>query len=423
MLIGVIADDFTGASDIAVTLSKGITGEGGLKTTLYLTTPQQAASPDVEAGVIALKSRSVPAAEAVALSLAACRWLLAQGCQQIVFKYCSTFDSTADGNIGPVADALAALLGEKAVPVCPSFPAMGRTVYQGHLFVHDRLLNESGMEHHPLTPMKDADIRRVLKQQSTRTPGFIAWQTVHKGAEALREALNQSAANGDTLTVIDALNDEDLITIAKVSADSRLLTGGSGIAMGLPHNFIARGLASGSQSDVPHIEGPEAILVGSCSSTTLRQISEHAKSHPVMMVSVDDVMTGKVNAAQLVDFIQTHQGKSPLVFTSGDKADVTRAQNTYGREQVSSTLDALFGTTAKSLVDSGIRRLVVGGGETSGAVVSALHLGELKIGNEIDTGVPALLSPGEKPLALALKSGNFGSADFFSKAVTTLQGK
>lgn len=423
MLIGVIADDFTGASDIAVTLSKGIPGEGGLKTTLYLGIPDCEATDGVEAGVIALKSRSIPATEAVSQSLAAARWLLAQGCKQIVFKYCSTFDSTAQGNIGPVAEALAALVAEHAVPVCPAFPSMGRTVYQGHLFVHDRLLNESGMEHHPLTPMKDADIRRVLQSQSTSTPGHIAWQTVSKGAAAVREALNHADANGETLTVIDALDDEDLIAIGAACSDSKLLTGGSGIAIGLPHNFINRGEAVGSVAGVPHIDGPEAILVGSCSSTTLRQISEHAKSHPVMMVNVDDVMTSKVSATDLVSFIRANEGRSPLVFTSGDKAEVVRAQSEYGRDKVSAALDELFGATALALVNGGVRRLVVGGGETSGAVVSALNLGELKIGNEIDTGVPALVSPGDRPLALALKSGNFGGCDFFAKAVDSLRGK
>ena len=422
MLIGVIADDFTGASDIAVTLLKGIPGEGGLNTNLYLDIPAEKAAADVEAGVIALKSRSIPAEEAVKQSVEACRWLLDQGCSQIVFKYCSTFDSTAEGNIGPVAEALAELLEAKAVPVCPAFPSMGRTVYQGHLFVWDRLLNESGMEHHPLTPMKDADIRRVLGAQSEQAPGHINLQTVHQGESALRHAMQQSADNGDTLTIIDAVSDNDLITIGKASADVRLLTGGSGIAMGLPHNFIASGKAAGAVIDVPPVEGPEAILVGSCSGTTLNQISEHAKAHPVMMVDVDDVMAERITSQNLIDFIVNNQGKAPLIYTSGNKDDVARAQQKYGRETVSATLESLFGMTAKRLVECGIRRLVVGGGETSGAIVSALELGELKVGAEIDTGVPALTSQGERPLALALKSGNFGGPDFFAKAVSVLRG-
>lgn len=422
MLIGVIADDFTGASDIGVTLAKGIAGEGGLRTTLYLGTPDTAAAEEVEAGVIALKSRSISAHEAVKASLAACRWLLAQGCQQIVFKYCSTFDSTAEGNIGPVAQALAELLEADAVPVCPSFPSMGRTMYQGHLFVRDRLLNESGMEHHPLTPMTDADIRRVLQAQTTCAIGHIAWQTVSSGSVALREALNLCASRHEKLVVIDALSDEDLITIGKACAGQRLLTGGSGIAIGLAHHFIVKGEAKGSTASVPYIDGPEAILVGSCSTTTLGQIAEHAKRHPVMMVTVDDAMAGSISPQDLVRFVMDNRGKSPLVFTSGDKAEVARAQAVYGREEVSATLETLFGETARELVSGGIRRLVVGGGETSGAVVSALNLDSLMIGREIDTGVPVLVAPGERPLALALKSGNFGSADFFARAINTLRG-
>ncbi|WP_213989258.1 3-oxo-tetronate kinase [Sodalis sp. dw_96] len=423
MLIGIIADDFTGASDIAVTLSKGIADEGGLRTTLFLGTPARDAPAGVEAGVIALKSRSIPAEQAVTQSLKACGWLLSQGCSQIVFKYCSTFDSTSEGNIGPVADALAKFLDARAVPVCPSFPAMGRTVYQGHLFVHDKLLNESGMEHHPLTPMRDANLCRVLKQQSSSKIGHISWQKVSEGAAAIRKSLDSAAASGEILTVIDAISENDLISIGEACAESRLITGGSAVAIGLPHNFISKGLAAGAHSRVPCIDGPEAILVGSCSRTTLRQISEHAKSYPVMMIAVDDVMSGKVSSDKLVEFILSNQGKSPLIFTSDDKAEVAMSQSIYGREKVSAALEGLFGETARKLIEGGVRRLVVGGGETSGAVVSALNLDALMIGDEIDTGIPALVSLGEHPLSLALKSGNFGATDFFAKAVRTLRGK
>lgn len=422
MLLGVIADDFTGASDIAVTIAKGLAGEGGLRTAQYLGTPDAAAGPDIEAGVIALKSRSVPADEAVAQSLDACRWLLDQGCKQIVFKYCSTFDSTAEGNIGPVADALAAFLNARSVVVCPSFPSMGRTVYQGHLFVRDKLLNESGMEHHPLTPMKDADLRRLLGAQSRSKTGHIPWHTVAQGVDELRRALADAAQQGQILTVVDAITDTDLITIGEACADAPLITGGSGIAIGLPHNFIARGEAAGSVAAVPYIDGPEAILVGSCSSTTRRQITEHAKTHPVLMIRAGDVLSGNCTVEDLVAFIRARQGQAPLIYTSADPDEVAAAQALYGREKVSSALDNLFAGTARALVNSGIRRLVVGGGETSGAVVGALNLGALTIGEEIDIGVPVLVSRGERPVALALKSGNFGSTDFFAKAVDRLKG-
>ncbi|WP_380178654.1 3-oxo-tetronate kinase [Kalamiella sp. sgz302252] len=420
MLIGVIADDFTGASDIAATLAKGLIGEGGLNTTQYIGVPTEPAEAEVEAGVVALKSRSVSADEAVAQATAACRWLLEQGCEQIVFKYCSTFDSTQAGNIGPVTEALAALLDVQSVVMCPAFPALGRTLYQGHLFVHDRPLNESGMEHHPLTPMKDADLRRVLRQQSSCRVAHIPWQTVVQGTQALQQAINSQTER--TLVLVDAISEHDLITIGRACQGAKLLTGGSGIALALPHNFISQGRARGKQAQAPFIEGPEAILVGSCSGATRAQIAEHQKGHPVMMIAVEEVLEGITGPEKLISFITENQGRAPLVYSSGDPETVKRVQQKYGSEKVAAALDNLFGETAQRLVATGTRRIVVGGGETSGAVVSALGPGALTIGAEIDPGVPSMVSRGEYPVALALKSGNFGSRDFFAKAVAALRG-
>ncbi|MGL6244253.1 3-oxo-tetronate kinase [Pseudomonas sp.] len=422
MLLGVIADDFTGASDIAVTLAKGLQGQGGLKTAQFLGVPDQPAPKDIEAGVVALKSRSIPAAQAIEQSLAACRWLKEQGCQQILFKYCSTFDSTPAGNIGPVAEALAVELGAEAVVVCPSFPSMGRTVYQGHLFVNGKLLSESGMQNHPVTPMTDPDIRRVLQAQSQAPTGFIAWQVVRQGSDALEAAFDASRKKGERLTVVDAIEDEDLVVIGKACRSTPLLTGGSGIARGLPRNFIDQGLAAGVELGDVQVKGGEAILVGSCSGATLGQIVQHGLDHPMLMITVKDVLEGSINPIHLVSFVLEHLGQSPLVYSSGEPEEVKVIQQKYGQEIVSAALDELFGETARLLVQYGVRRIVVGGGETSGAVVSALKLGALTIGAEIDIGVPALLSSGSDPVALALKSGNFGSKDFFAKAVKQLGG-
>lgn len=423
MLIGVIADDFTGASDIAVTLSKGLEGEGGLRTTQYLGVPHQPAEEPVEAGVIALKSRSLPAQEAVQQSLAACEWLLQQGCTQIVFKYCSTFDSTDAGNIGPVLDALAQRLAARNVIVCPAFPAMGRTLYQGNLFVHDRPLNESGMEHHPVTPMKDADIRRLLARQAKTRVSHISWQQVVQGSDALREILQARADEEPQLVVVDAISDHDLTLIGIAAAGEKLISGGSGIALALPHNFISAGKAQGNNSEFPAIKGSSAILVGSCSGATRGQIEEHQKQHAVLAIEIEDVMAERIDADDLVDFILTHQDRCPLIYSSGDPATVKQAQQQFGQHNISQRLDRLFGDTARKLVlEAGIQRLVVGGGETSGAVVSALNLGSLQVGSEIDPGVPALFAQGERPLALALKSGNFGRRDFFSHALNVLAG-
>ncbi|TGT53473.1 four-carbon acid sugar kinase family protein [Mesorhizobium sp. M00.F.Ca.ET.170.01.1.1] len=423
MLLGVIADDFTGASDIANTLAKGLAGEGGLKTAQYLGVPDEAAADDIEAGVIALKSRSIPADQAVSQSLAALRWLSAQGCRQIVFKYCSTFDSTREGNIGPVAEALADELGAAGVVACPAFPAAGRTVYKGHLFVHDRLLSESGLEHHPLNPMTDPDIRRWLAGQSRYPVGLVAWQSVQLGAAQVASDLVSAASRGERLVIVDALTDADLVTIGEAVADARLVTGGSGIALGLAANFIRAGLANGHLSTGAGLDGPEAILAGSCSGATRGQVEHHRTRHPTLAIDVDAVMRGATTADDLTAFLLQNQRRAPLVYSSGAPDEVGRLQNLYGRENVARTLDTLFADTARLLLAKGVRRLVVAGGETSGAVVSALDLGALTIGAEIDPGVPVLLAGGDKQVALALKSGNFGSPDFFEKAVERLAGR
>lgn len=421
MLMGVIADDFTGASDIGVTLAKGLAGEGGMKTALYMGTPGNAALPDIEAGVIALKSRSLPAAEAVAQSLAACEWLLAQGCCQIVFKYCSTFDSTPAGNIGPVAEALANRLGARGVVVCPAFPDMGRTLYQGHLFVGSSPLNESGMEHHPLTPMTDPDIRRVLAAQSENPPGFISRQQVQSGSASVRDALLAQAEEGRCLVVTDSITNADLVTLGAACNEARLITGGSAIAQGLPHNFIARGDAQGNVPQRIGVQGKGAILVGSCSRMTLRQIARHAAGHAVLQIDAEDLLLGKVSRETLLDFIEQNQHRAPLITTSGDVSSVSVLQERYGREKVANAIEDFFATLAVALADAGVKRLVVGGGETSGAVVKGLQLGSVVIGAEISTGVPALLAMrNAQPMALALKSGNFGSEDFFNRAFQTL---
>ncbi len=423
MLLGVIADDFTGASDIANTLTKGLPGQGGLRTVQYLGVPSGPVQAGVEAGVVSLKSRSAPATAAVEQSLAALRWLLAQGATQIVFKYCSTFDSTPEGNIGPVSEALAQALGVRGVVVCPAFPGAGRTVYQGHLFVGDALLNESGMEHHPLTPMTDPDIRRWLRRQTKQAIGHVPYPIVMAGSVAISEALRKAAEGGETLVVVDAVDDGDLTAIGRALDDVPLLSGGSGIARALPANFIARGLASGGDIGMTAVRGAEAILAGSCSRATRGQIAHHRSSHPVQMISVDAAMEDRLDIDDLVTFVMENAGKAPLLYSSAEPAEIVAAQHRYGREAVADTLDALFGTIACRLAAAGLRRLVVAGGETSGAVVGALGIESLTVGTEIDAGVPILIA--EKPfqMGLALKSGNFGELDFFERALTRIAGE
>jgi 3-dehydrotetronate 4-kinase len=416
VLLGCIGDDFTGSSDLANTLAKG-----GMKVVQYAGVPSGPAAEEVEAGVVALKSRTNPPQEAVAQSLAALDWLRAQGCRQFFFKYCSTFDSRPEGNIGPVADALIEALGADRVIVCPAFPATGRSIYQGHLFVKDRLLNESGMEHHPLTPMTDADLRRWLRPQTRHQVGHVNAERVMAGAEAIRVALDAERAGGNTLIVVDAIRDSDLLEIGTAARDLPLITGGSGVALGLPENFRRAGLISGSGAVWQGLAGPCAILSGSCSTATRGQVAHHKATHPALEVTAEQAMAGEVTAEGLAEFILSNADSLPLVYSSADPAVVKAAQQRFGREKVAGAIEELFAETARRLVAGGVTRLITAGGETSGAVVEGLGIEALAIGPEIDPGVPALKVTGQA-LTLALKSGNFGAPGFFEKAASVLEG-
>ncbi|MGD1886138.1 MAG: 3-oxo-tetronate kinase [Cohaesibacteraceae bacterium] len=409
MKLGCIGDDFTGSSDLANTLAKA-----GMRTVQYVGVPEGPAASDVDAGVVALKSRSIPVADAVSLSLAALEWLKAQGCTQFLFKYCSTFDSTPHGNIGPVAEALADALDARQVVVCPAFPGTGRSVYQGHLFVGDTLLSESGMENHPLTPMTDPDIRRWLAPQSKSSVGHVAAADVLRGREAIDAALRREDAAGHRLVVVDAIDDDSLISIGKAAKGLKLITGGSGIAMGLPANF-------GCQPGDTHWQGqsgPALALSGSCSKATRAQVMHHRDARPAREISVEEVITQAVTPTMLIDWAQAQPGV-PLIYSSADPEIVADAQERFGVEQASTALEGFFAELAKRAVDEGFTRIVTAGGETSGAVVQGLGLTTLGIGPEIDPGVPALRAGGS--LAVALKSGNFGAVDFFEKAAGVLE--
>lgn len=418
MYLGVIADDFTGASDIANTLAKG-----GLATTQFFGLPASNIPSACDAGVVSLKTRSIDADDAVRQSLQALGWLQAQGCRQFVFKYCSTFDSTPRGNIGPVGEALAAALGARGVPACPAFPGTGRTVYQGHLFVGDRPLNESGLENHPLNPMTDSDIRRWLSRQTKHPVGLVAWPVVKHGVAAIREALDAAASRDEHLVIVDAVDDEDLIRIGEACAGAPLLSGGSGIAIGLPQLMIARGQASRQGGAFAGQHGPGAVLAGSCSKATLSQIAHYGQSHPAFAVDVPALLEGRVTAEKVIKFVHDNRDRSPLVYSSAAPERVRALQDQYGQMQVAHRLEKLFSDVAVKIVDAGVTRLVVAGGETSGSVVAGLGLDAVAIGPEIDPGVPALATEGARPIALALKSGNFGSEDFFAKALRMLERK
>jgi uncharacterized protein YgbK (DUF1537 family) len=410
MRLGCIGDDFTGSSDLANTLAKG-----GMRVVQYGGVPTAAAAGDVDVGVISLKSRSNPPADAVAQSLAALDWLRAQGCTQIFFKYCSTFDSTPDGNIGPVADALADALDAHQVIVCPAFPGTGRSIYQGHLFVNDTLLNESGLQNHPLTPMTDPDIRRWLAPQTKYAVGHVGARHVFQGADAIKSELQAQHDAGKRHIVVDAIRDEDLIEIGKAARDLPLITGGSGVALGLPANFGA----SGKPAEWAGQGGRTIILSGSCSIATRGQIAEHQAAHPTFKISAPDVIEGRLTAVDVAEWLLKSDGL-PLAYSSADPALVADVQTTYGRDRAATAIEDLFAETARLVVAGGVTRVITAGGETSGAVVEGLGLSQLEIGPEIDPGVPALRAGSD--LVIALKSGNFGAPDFFAKADRILAG-
>ena len=408
MLLGCIGDDFTGSSDLANTLAKQ-----GMYTVQYTGVPDAAAAPDVEAGVIALKTRSVPVEEAVRQSLEALEWLKAQGCQQFFFKYCSTFDSTAEGNIGPVADALADALGTDCVIVCPAFPGTGRTIYQGHLFVNDGLLSESGMQNHPLTPMTDSDLRRCLAPQTQSDVGHVPALSVFAGVESTKAALKAEADANKRLIIVDAIRDEDLMIIGEAAADLPLITGGSGVALGLPENFRKRGLIGESSTSWSGESGKCTILSGSCSVATRAQLAEHGKNNPMLEIKAADVISGATTASNISVWLLAQEG-IPLAYSSAEPETVKAVQAEYGMEVSAQAIENLFAEVSRQLVAGGVSRLIVAGGETSGAVVEGLNLNTMAMGPEIDPGVPAMRA--SDSLVIALKSGNFGAPDFFIKA-------
>jgi len=414
LLLGCIADDFTGASDLANTLCRE-----GMRATQYIDTPGSDTSADCEAAIIALKSRSIDADDAVQQSLEALRWLQSQGAQQFLFKYCSTFDSTPNGNIGPVAEALAHELGTAGVVVCPAFPTTGRTVYQGHLFVNDQLLNESGLQNHPLNPMTDADLRRWLQLQCRGTVGHVAQATVSESADSVKKALQQAAADDQTLVVVDATADADLRTIGSACDDAALITGGSGIALGLPDNFRNRGLLSDQGQSFQPQKGPAIIIAGSCSTATRQQIDAYTDG-PKIRINIHELMQDKLTSTALIDSLPT-DGTVALVYSSATSEEVKTLQSEFGIDAVAHRIESFFSSLASQLVQNGYKRLVVAGGETSGAVVSALGIDAFDIGSEIDPGVPTLSTRGTNSIAMALKSGNFGAPDFFAKALKQLE--
>ena len=415
-MIGAIADDFTGATDVAVAFRRA-----GLRTVVLFRQPSESAAvPEADAIVIGLKTRTVPAASAVAESIAAVTWLQGRGAGQFYFKYCSTFDSRADGNIGPVADAMAEHLGARQVAVAPSSPQHGRTQYRGHLFVGDQLLSESPMRHHPLTPMKDSYIPRVLAAQTTRRVDLIRLATVSAGRKSILRALDQLDDGKASYVVIDAIHDDDLTKIGAALSGKVLVTGAAGLAGGL-----GRAIASTrSGADVPVIDADpvgavrSAALAGSCSARTLQQVAHMSSVQPAYFLdAVQDADAHSLAAAALDWYDAQDSAASPLIYSSVSPEGLRRVHEVLGTHHASRILETAMGLIARGLVARNVRRLVVAGGETSGAVVSALDIEGGLIGDEAAPGVPWIYTIAERPIALLLKSGNFGEPNLLTNSV------
>jgi 3-dehydrotetronate 4-kinase len=418
LVLGCIADDFTGATDLANNLVRA-----GMRVVLTVGVPGENQAVDGDAVVVALKSRTVAAALAVEESLRACRWLRRQGASQIYFKICSTFDSTAAGNIGPVIEALMEELHCGFSVATPAFPENGRTVVHGHLFLGDTLLSDSGMRHHPLTPMTDANLVRVLSRQTDGTVGLVPYATVEQGPIAIRAAMTELKEQGRRYAIVDAVSDAHLAAIGEAAEHHALITGGSGVAVGLPDNFRRSGLLpERNATALPTLSGHAAVIAGSCSRATLAQVGMAREVVPVLQLDpIAQPDTARM-VAKAREWVADKLGTTPIVIAASAPPDkVTALQQTLGRDAAGALIEQTLALIAEDLVARGVRRLIVAGGETAGAVVSRLGVRRLRIGGEIDPGVPwTYAEGGVTPLLLALKSGNFGARDFFIKAFEAL---
>lgn len=408
ILLGCIADDFTGATDLANNLVRS-----GMKVVQTVGVPDSPLDAQVDAVVVSLKTRTIPANEAAAQSVQALHWLQAQGASQIYFKYCSTFDSTEQGNIGPVTDALMKALGVDFTIATPAFPDAGRTVFKGYLFVGDVLLHESGMQDHPLTPMKDPNLVRVLQAQSTHRVGLLDYKVIAQGPQAIIKHMSTLRQQGVGIAIVDAVSNADLVELGKALKDMPLVTAGSGVAIGLPANF---GIAPNPRSaELPKANGSKAIVSGSCSRATNQQVADFiARGLPAFLLDPLSLLENDKKIQEVLAWAQAKLPEGPvLIYSTAAPEALKRIQQQLGVQQAGELVEQALADIAKGLVALGVGQLIVAGGETSGAVVQALGMHQLQIGQQIDPGVPWCAGNG---IHITLKSGNFGSPDFFTKA-------
>ena len=414
VLLGCIADDFTGATDLG-----GFLVKQGFRTIQLNGIPDRnVAIPEVDALVVALKSRTIAPDAAITQSLEALEFLQQLHCEQFYFKYCSTFDSTEKGNIGPVMDALLEALGAEFTIACPALPVNGRSVYQGHLFVNGVLLNESGMQHHPLTPMTDPNLVRFLGKQVKRKVGLVPFEVVDQGADAIQTVFQELQATGHRYAVVDAVSESQLNAIGQAVKDLKLITGGSGLSINLAANFELPSLSAKTAARLPKIPGNGVILSGSCSVRTQEQVAQAEKLFPSFYLDPFQLQKEPGWVEEAIQWALTQIPKSPvLIYTTGPPEKVQEIQKALGEDQAGEIIESALTMVAQALAKTGVRKFVIAGGETSGAIVKALGMSQMQIGPEIAPGVPWCVGLGEPPVLLALKSGNFGSVDFFHEAL------
>ena len=414
VLLGCIADDFTGATDLG-----GFLVKQGFRTIQLNGIPDRnVAIPEVDALVVALKSRTIAPDAAITQSLEALEFLQQLHCEQFYFKYCSTFDSTEKGNIGPVMDALLEAVGAEFTIACPALPVNGRSVYQGHLFVNGVLLNESGMQHHPLTPMTDPNLVRFLGKQVKRKVGLVPFEVVDQGADAIQTVFQELQATGHRYAVVDAVSESQLNAIGQAVKDLKLITGGSGLSINLAANFELPSLSEKTAARLPKIPGNGVILSGSCSVRTQEQVAQAEKLFPSFYLDPFQLQKEPGWVEEAIQWALTQIPKSPvLIYTTGPPEKVQEIQKALGEDQAGEIIESALTMVAQALAKTGVRKFVIAGGETSGAIVKALGMSKMQIGPEIAPGVPWCVGLGEPPVLLALKSGNFGSVDFFHEAL------
>jgi uncharacterized protein YgbK (DUF1537 family) len=421
VILGCIADDFTGASDLAAILARS-----GHKVGLRIGVPDGAEPHDEAAAfeVIALKCRTEPVADALLHTGKAADWLLARGARQLYWKYCSTFDSTAEGNIGPVAEALMERLGASQTIYCPAFPENGRSIYMGNLFVGNVPLAESPMKDHPLTPMRDSNLMRLLEPQVTAKVGHVPWQVISQGVDAVRARLSELAADGIAHVVPDAIRQDDLTAIAEAVSDFKLVTGGSALALDMPRLLEGRGLvaAASGGSEHPATGKGRLVLSGSCSAMTRAQVAAYSNTAASLKLDPVALASGAEALEAALAWLRAQPVEADkLVYATAEPEEVGAAQEKLGRERAGLVVEDALARLAQEGFALGVRRFVVAGGETSGAVTQALGVDRLSVGREIAPGVPWCFAVRDgETLAITLKSGNFGAEDFFARALSQL---